>query len=132
MVINAKTSEKRLWSSGNYNFQRLQKPQVKQAANEVACSSDRTVLAADPYVAIELAYYLPQCNIHFYSDAAELQGGYAPLSGSRLQIKNITELQGAKLTYIYYDEPKITIAPELQQTELHSFGPLHVASYTAK
>lgn len=115
---------------GNYNFQRLHVPQVKQAAEAIACKDD-LVLAADPYVAIELAYYLPQCSISFYSEYITMGGGYAPLSDSPLRVGDpASELADEmEITYVYYDEPKLTMPNGFSETTIRTFGPLHVAEY---
>lgn len=115
---------------GNYNFQRLHVPQVKQSAEVIACKDD-VVLAADPYVAIELAYYLPQCSISFYSEYTTMGGGYAPLSDSPLRVSDpASELADEmEITYVYYDEPKLTMPSGFSETTIRSFGPLHVAEY---
>lgn len=119
-----------LVSVGNFNFQRLHVPQVKQAAQIITCEEGTILLAADPYVAIELAYYLPGCDIHFYSDTANLKGGYAPLANSPLRVGNEAELVDKKaITYVHYDEPKLAMPTMLNQVTERSFGPLHVAEY---
>lgn len=115
--------------AGNYNFQRLQVPQVAQAAQQLNCND--YIMAADPYVAIELAFYLPNCGIHFYSDTANLRGGYAPLANSTLHVDNTEkELAGKQnVKLVYYDEQKLTLPQGSEQTAESAFGPLHVASY---
>lgn len=115
---------------GNYNFQRLHVPQVKQAAEVIACKDD-LVLAADPYVAIELAYYLPNCSVSFYSEYATMSGGYAPLSDSPLRVGDPTSelADEMEITYVYYDEPKLAMPSGFSETTVRSFGPLHVAEY---
>lgn len=119
-----------LAAMGNYNFQRLHVPQVKQAAEIIACKDD-LVLAADPYVAIELAYYLPNCSINFYSEYASMGGGYAPLSDSSLRVSDpASELADEmEITYVYYDEPKLAMPSGFSETTVRSFGPLYVAEY---
>lgn len=116
---------------GNYNFQRLQKPQISQATSDITCTDGSKIVAADPYVAIELSYYLQQhCPVYFYSDTADLRGGYAPLAQSPLRIGDpANELKNSKLTVVYYDELKMQLPSTLRQTEQWSYGPLHVASY---
>lgn len=115
---------------GNYNFQRLHVPQVNRTAEIIACKDD-IVLAADPYVAIELAYYLPNCAISFYSEYATMGGGYAPLSDSPLRVSDpASELADEmEITYVYYDDPKLTMPAGFSETTVRSFGPLHVAEY---
>lgn len=116
---------------GNYNFQRLHAPQVSRAAEVISCKDNNVVLAADPYVAIELAYYLPSCNIHFYSEYATMGGGYAPLSDSPLRVSDPAKelADETEITYVYYDEPKLTMPARLSEVKVSSFGPLHVAEY---
>jgi mannosyltransferase len=113
---------------GNYNFQRLHIPQIEKMAEAIDC--DSTILAADPYVAIELSYYLDDCTIHFYSDTAKMGGGYAPLSESVLRIAEPeTELASTKrVTYVYYDEPKLAMPSSLKEASTESYGPLRVKS----
>ena len=120
---------------GNYNFQRLQKPMVKQAAAELSdCGPDQTILAATPYVAIELSYYLPQCEVRFYSETAGLIGGYAPLSESPLHVANPAgELAGSReLIYVYYGEPELVMPDTLTAAGRTSYGQLHVAEFYAE
>jgi hypothetical protein len=123
-----------LSNSGNYNFQRLQLPEIKQLAASIPCDEDSTILAADPYVAIELSYYLNNCQVQFYSESADLRGGYAPLAFSPLRITDpARELRDAReLTYIYYDEPKLTLSSDLREIKKLSFGPLHGAVFSAE
>jgi mannosyltransferase len=120
---------------GNYSFQRLQRPMVAQAAAEMAdCTPDQTILAADPYVAIELLYYLPDCEIRFYSQSAELSGGYAALSNSPLHVADPeVELANSRsLIYVYYDEPQLVMPANLTAAGRMSYGKLHVAEFYAE
>jgi len=122
-----------LVGSGNYNFQRLQHPQVKQAASIIDCTQG-TVLAADPYVATELSYYMPNCDIHFYSETADLRGGYAPFANSALRTGDpAKDFAGKKqLTYVYYDKAELALPSSLHLVEDISFGPLHVSTFSAE
>lgn len=118
---------------GNFNFQRMQKPAVVLAADVIDCTG-ATVVAADPYVATELSYYLPTtCDLRFYSEQQTLGGGYAPFSNSplRLGVKNIPLLTN-KLFYAYYDEPKLEVSPAYQQVRKHESGGLTVVVYEAQ
>lgn len=120
---------------GNYNFQRLQIPAVKEIASTIKdCGKDTTVFAADPYTAIELAYYLPDCEIRFYSETLELRGGYAPLSNSTLHVTNPeSELANSKkLVYVYYDEQKLKMPDTLSEVSNISIGQLYAATFSAE
>lgn len=120
---------------GNYNFQRLQTPMAKQAAAVMQqCTQGATVFAADPYVAIELAYYLPDCQIYFFSQYATLRGGYAPLSDSPLRIGDPQKelAQSKQVYYVYYGDPILTLPDTLKQTRQADFGAIHVRTFNAE
>jgi uncharacterized membrane protein len=119
---------------GNFNFQRLQSPQIKQAAATISCTDGAAVLAADPYVAIELAYYLPSCPVRFYGETAKLGGGYAPLSDSVLHTSNPDiDLKDARAVYyVYYDQPKLTMPADLILDRKTTYGPLTVDLFTVE
>lgn len=116
---------------GNYNFQRLHVPQIKQAAEGIDCTDGRTVFAADPYVAIELSYYLTKCNITFYSESKDLKGGYAPLANSELRISDpLVQLADKKeITYVFYDEAKLQLPGRFQLANQRAYGPIHIQEY---
>jgi uncharacterized membrane protein len=124
-----------LTSVGNYNFQRLQTPMVKQAAASITgCSDISTVFAADPYVAIELAYYLPDCQIYFYSQTPTLRGGYAPLSDSPLYVSDPQKelVTSKKIYYAYYGAPQLTMPHTAHQVGVKTYGALSVATFSAE
>lgn len=123
-----------LTNTGNFNFQRLQLPEIKQLASGITCDKNTPVLAADPYVAIELSYYLEGCDVRFYSETPDLRGGYAPMAFSPLRVSDpANELRDVReLTHVYYDEPKLTLPGALQETKKLTFGPLHSATFSAK
>ena len=117
---------------GNYNFQRMAKPEVAAVSEVIGgCKKDTTVVAADPYVYIELAAYLPaSCDMYFYSEAQHLGGGYAPLDSSSRQLRN-KKLQMKKPTlyYVYYDEPQLTVAPEYEHSVTNTKNNLSITQY---
>lgn len=120
---------------GNYNFQRLQKPNMDAVTAELqGCKDGDAIVAADPYVAIELMANMPQCAVHFYSDTADLKGGYAPLAGSPLRVENpVPKFENSKVVhYVYYDEPKLQLDKSYLADTRHSLGPVTVATYSVK
>lgn len=123
-----------LASVGNYNFQRLQRPMTKQAALVPKCNANASVFAADPYVAIELAYYLPDCHIYFYSQTATLKGGYAPLSDSPLHVSDPSKELSSNRTiyYVYYGDQNVKMPASHTQTSLAEFDALRVATFSAE
>ncbi len=117
---------------GNYNFQRLQKPTVNSAAAVVStCKDGSTVLAADPYVAIELSYYLPDCQVYFYSQYANLRGGYAPLSESALRVDQpAKQLAGSKLIYyVDYNNTPLDAPIGMKESSRWEFDALKVSLF---
>ena len=119
---------------GNYNFQRMQKPNVNSVASMVKCSENDVVLAADPYVAIELDYYLPNCQIYFVSSDEHLGGGYAPLDGSSRKIADTKKaFTHAKNIYnVYYSDMKAELALGYREVETVDLSPLKITKFSAE
>ena len=120
---------------GNYNFQRAQQPSVRQASALVrACDNQTAVVAGDPYVAIELAYYLPDCQIYFYSEYDTLSGGYAPLSESPLRVTNPAQLKAGVQTiyYIYDNQLNLQFPARFKKVAEQSFDTLRVKKLSAE
>lgn len=119
-----------LMSVGNFNFQRMQTPTIQQASQTLQyCSSDTTVLAADPYVATELSYFSKDCPVHFFSQSDTLRGGYAPLSGSQQQVKDMSQLSDTHVSYVYYGMPDEKLSYPYQKQSEKSYGALTIARY---
>lgn len=115
---------------GNFNFQRMQKPDIQNAATAIECNS-ASVVAADPYVATELSYYLnSECEVRFYSEWQDLGGGYAPFSNSPMRIaeKDVPVLED-KLYYVYYGNPELNISQEYIKNSAHNYGGMTVEEY---
>lgn len=107
---------------GNFNFQRMQKPDIREIATRISATDkkedkgDQTriaelpILTDSPYEAIELGYYLPNNKLYFYAPYEELGGGYAPLNKSEFKIFNEQDLKKFKcVRYVYYDAKITTI-----------------------
>lgn len=118
---------------GNYNFQRpgKGKPVVALVASRISCNEGETVFADDPFIAIEIGYYLKGCQIRFASSSYDMSGGYAPLSESPLWTVNPQEdLKGADtIYYVYYDNPKLAMPEQLRLVETYMPGGMAVAVY---
>jgi mannosyltransferase len=125
-----------LMQIGNYNFQRSQLPTTKYAAEVVAsdCSGDAVVVAKDPYVAIELLYYLPHCQVYFFSETAELSGGYAPVSNSPLHVVSPNDLIGLaeRVYYIYDGEPDADFSGRFHELSDQVFDTTHVREFSVE
>lgn len=121
--------------AGNYNFQRDQKPSINLVAAQMqTCKDGDTVFAADPYLAIELDYYLPDCPIYFYSQHDVLKGGFAPVNQSPLRISDPQrELASSKrIFYVYYDKSQLVLPNGMRQTDSLSYGALNMVIFSAE
>lgn len=125
-----------LFVVGNYNYQRLQKPELKQAATQLDdCHRGAAIVAADPYVAIELNYYLPRCEVRFVSDSAQLAGGYAPLSDSRSRIGDGSQpvkLENRQINYVYYGDRKLRFDDNYVPAGEQRVGALTIEKFSAE
>jgi len=119
---------------GNYNFQRMQKPNVNSVASIVKCSENDVVLAADPYAVIELDYYLPNCQIYFASSDQHLGGGYAPLDGNSRQVADTKKVfTHAKNIYnVYYSDMKADLPGNYREVETIDLSPLKITKFSAE
>lgn len=121
---------------GNFNFQRLLSPSMNQVASRiVSCTGGSRVLAADPYAAIELNYYLPSCPVYFYGDVERFTGGYAPLNDTDdLQVSDLAKgLDGVETLYlVYYDQPGFEVPEQYSLAERSIFGPLVLERFSAE
>ncbi len=87
---------------GNYNFERAQTPNIKPVAKKINCRPGTVVVAQDEYTYIDSIYYLEKtgCTVKFFQpEDVSTRGGYAPLHGSREQVRAI---KGIKANTIYY------------------------------
>jgi uncharacterized membrane protein len=130
------TGSLHLMQIGNYNFQRSQLPSTKYAAEVVRedCTDDSLIVAKDPYVAIELLYYLPNCQVYFFSETAELSGGYAPVSNSPLHVVTPNDLIGLaqRVYYIYDGEPDADFSGRFHELSDQVFDNLHVREFSVE
>ncbi len=118
---------------GNYNYQRSQSIDVKQAVADIKCTNGEVVLAADPYEAIESSYYLSDCPIYFYSISAKQIGGYSILSDSSYRVTSpATQLADKKTIYVIrYTDLKLQMPVNLKLTYKHQYGKFGVDKYSA-
>lgn len=117
---------------GNYNFQRLHKPSVKQAAALLGeCKNGAIIFADGPQIAMELDYYVKDCPVRFFNETLEMGGGFAMLSGSPLRVADASiEFKNEdKLLYVYYDQPKRALPAHLKQVGVEELDALYVATY---
>ena len=128
---------------GNFNFQRMQKPDIREMATRISATSkkenksDQTtltelpILTDSPYEAIELGYYLPNNKIYFYAPYEELGGGYAPLNKSEFKIFNEQDLKKFKcVRYVYYDAKMTTILEDAGFSKTKNQDTEHALKYS--
>ncbi len=98
-----------LMMAGNFNFQRMQRPNLEHVAAKLSCKNGEAIVAEDPYVAIELMANKPKCVVHFVSDTADLRGGYAPLANSKYRVTSpVGKIENADVVqFVYYNDPDV-------------------------
>ena len=116
---------------GNYNFQRLHKPSVKNIAILLNNCKDGAVIFADgPQVAVELGYYTPDCPVYFFNKTLKMGGGFAMLSDSPLRVADADELPKSKeVLHVYYDIPKQSMPEGFDKYSTVTIETLSVTSY---
>lgn len=128
---------------GNFNFQRMQKPDIREMATRISATDKKedkrdqaritelSILTDSPYEAIELGYYLPNNKIYFYAPYEELGGGYAPLNKSEFKIFNEQDLKKFKcVRYVYYDAKMTTILEDAGFSKTKNQDTEHALKYS--
>jgi len=119
-----------LASIGNFSNQHQYKPTSREVATSIgACPRDAKILADGPYVASEIWFYMQNCNIYFTSQSDTLGGGFAPLSGSKFQVKNTGELTDQRVMYVSYGEPTHPLPDTYAKQQTRTFGSMDVTTY---
>ena len=120
-----------LISIGNFSFQHQNTPTAREVAKSIgACPKDATILADGPYVASEIWYYLPHCDIYFTSSQNKLGGGFGPLNGSKFQVKDAKTLTAQHIIYISYGDPMHPLPEWYTKQSSQTFGSMDVTQYT--
>ena len=114
-----------LANTGNFNFERNQKPAIKTALANFICNDKTTFVAQDEYTYLDSWFYLQNCNLKFLKEGeVSNRGGYAPLQNSSAQIQNINEVTTPNLIFISWkDKDNSTVFENsnyiLVQSNLH-------------
>lgn len=115
---------------GNFSNQHQYKPTSREVAASIgACPKDAKVLADGPYVASEVWFYMQNCNIYFTSKSDKLGGGFAPLSGSKLQVKDTSKLTDKRIIYVSYGQPTHPLPDVYKSQQTKTFGSMDVTTY---
>lgn len=91
-----------LYQSGNYVFERLQKPSTAALRPAVNCSNS-VVVTNDPYTYIDSIYYFDGCDVRFIADSpVQKLGGYGLLFDSADRIANFSEIDAPTIYYLHW------------------------------
>jgi len=109
-----------LQSTGNYVFERLQYPEIRQIRETITCNDDTVIVADDPFAYIDSRYYFDGCQFLFFSkDNLARQGGYAPLHDSELRISSPDSLTAKKVIRLGW-EGSPNLVPDSRYTLVES------------
>ncbi len=116
---------------GNYNFQRVHTPAVKEIASLLdSCRSGAVVFADDPQTAMEFMYYVTDCPVYFFNETLEMGGGFAMLSGSSLRVGDVNELPATnEILHVYYNKPRRGMPVGFEARETVTIGALSVTTH---
>lgn len=92
-----------LQQRGNYVFDMLTRPHARQAVQAIGqCEDGSIVMAGSPLIYFELDYYMPDCNIYFYSThPIGDKGGYATIYKSPKQYYDQDPLNATTVYLVY-------------------------------
>lgn len=121
-------------STGNYNFQRLHEPSVREVATLlVGCKDELIIFADGPQIAVELMYYVTDCPVYFFNETYEMGGGFAMISRSPFRVADASELpETDKIFHVFYDEPKRVIPSDFSLEGVTTIDAMSVATYQAR
>lgn len=101
-----------LAQAGNFNFERMYRPEATKIRQMVDCKKS-TVVAGDPYMYIDLQYYFRDCKLRFYNSyELAYHGGYAWLSDGKYQIKSAADIQFQHFVHIHWQDADETLKPD--------------------
>lgn len=93
-----------LAGTGNFNFERLQKPMTTELRAATNCDN-ASVVADDPYTYIDTVFYFGNCDLRFMSEQPVKRiGGYAPLASSAKRVDSTTSFTAETLYHIRWFE----------------------------
>ncbi len=111
----------RLYSAGNFVFERMQTPQTQQVRNSIECNDETTIVADDPYTYIDSVFYFDGCDMKFYSkESVEKKGGYAPLHDSVSRVGGSTDVNTSTLIRLGWNGAQASFAVDDRYTLIDS------------
>jgi uncharacterized membrane protein len=98
--------------AGNFNYERMQRPETKQVRQLVDCTQS-TIVADDAYTYINDSYYFDGCDMRFYSALPlPYEGGYAWLSYQKTRIANPNDVTAKYLVYLRWKDAPQNFQPD--------------------
>lgn len=97
----------RLTDAGNYNYQRLDRPDGKKAAAILRpVCHDKTIIFNGPYLALDESYYFEGCPVYVLSTSDFPSfGGFSVLRGMAPRLTRIKAMDGHDTAiYIHYND----------------------------
>jgi mannosyltransferase len=88
--------------AGNFNYERMQRPQTAKVRQLVDCKNS-VIVADDAYTYMNDLYYFDGCDMRFYSpDPLPYWGGYAWLWDSKVRVSGPADVNAKTLVYLYW------------------------------
>jgi len=129
LVVGTVTLQK----TGNFVFERMQKPMTHSVREAAQCDNDDTiVIADDPYTYIDSVYYFDDCQLHFFNeDEVEYEGGYAMLHASEQRIAAAGDVSAPYVVHLGWSgrEPKIDLSERYIMISQDTFDKQVVTRY---
>lgn len=135
MIISAYGTV-RLMHTGNYNYQRLDRPDGKKMAALLRpVCHDKTVIFNGPYLALDESYYFEGCPVYVLS-ARDFPsyGGFSVLRGMAPRLTSIKAMDGHDVvTFIHYnDDYAQPVDPALVLRDSTPLDKLMIDTYVKK
>jgi mannosyltransferase len=101
-----------LVQAGNFNYERMQRPQTTEVRKLVDCQKS-VVVADDPYTYINDLYYFNGCDLRFYSSQPVWYwGGYAWLADHGTRVAASTDLTASRIVHLYWNDNPNSFHPD--------------------
>lgn len=120
-----------LHQQGNFVYEMLTRPHAKQVVQTIrTCNDGDMLLTGSALIYFEFKYYLPECDIHFYShhEIGE-KGGYATIYQSPKQYYEGQPINAQTVYFVYTDDAPIELPENFIRATSKSFEKYHVDTY---
>lgn len=101
-------------STGNFNFQSLNRPNAEAVRNSIGVCGSSTIVADDPFAYIDSNFYYQGCDQRFFNkDELGPYGGYVPLRFSSNRISSTEQITAFKVYHLHWEaDPNFKIAQD--------------------